>query len=108
MSEPIKEFKDAFGHVAYIYKCSKCGRNRQYSRKIHTAPICLECQREQASNYKQNWLYKKAYITAISDLITLLDPEEYSAKDYKNIMASCQELIRRTKDAKEFIFRQKS
>lgn len=108
MKEPVTVFKDPFGHVAYIYKCSKCGKERRYLRKIHTAPVCLECQRKQASDYKQNWLYKKAYITAISDLITMLDPEDYSVKDYKNIMASCQELIRRTKDAKEFIFRKES
>lgn len=108
MSEPIKEFKDPFGHVAYIYKCSKCGKERQYLRKIHTAPVCLDCQRKEASDYKQNWLYKKAYVTAISDLLTMLDPDDYSAKDYKNIMAACHELIRRIKDAKEFLFRQKS
>lgn len=34
---------DAFGHVIYYCKCSKCGYDCVYSRIVDADPLCQEC-----------------------------------------------------------------
>lgn len=48
---------DYHGKKAYIYECVGCGKRTRYLRRIHTQPICWNCQQRKI---KQREIERKA------------------------------------------------
>lgn len=46
--------EDVWGHVVYYCKCSRCGCDVEYRRKVNSKPLCVPCMNKKRNAHIQN------------------------------------------------------